>query len=87
MYFNQNVRMNGKEGITDLVRGGMILSALHEKDAELFEKDTEVLKKDTEVFEKHQGLFASFSTGCLFLNVHVGIGLHVYTYRSTHTYA
>ena len=30
--------MNGKEGITDLVRGGggMILSALHEKDAELF---------------------------------------------------
>jgi len=33
MYFNQNVRMNGKEGITDLV---MILSALHEKDAELF---------------------------------------------------
>ena len=35
MYFNQNVRMNGKEGITDLVRG-MILSALHEKDAELF---------------------------------------------------
>jgi len=21
MYFNQNVRMNGKEGITDLVRG------------------------------------------------------------------
>ena len=36
MYFNQNVRMNGKEEITDLVRGGMILSALHEKDAELF---------------------------------------------------
>ena len=30
--------MNGKEGITDLVRGGMILSALHEKDAELFLK-------------------------------------------------
>jgi hypothetical protein len=28
--------MNGKEGITDLVRGGMILFALHEKDAELF---------------------------------------------------
>ena len=29
--------MNGKEGIIDLVRGGgMILSALHEKDAELF---------------------------------------------------
>ena len=32
MYFNQNVRMNGKEGITDLVRG----DDLHEKDAELF---------------------------------------------------
>ena len=29
--------MNGKEGITDLGRGGgMILFALHEKDAELF---------------------------------------------------
>ena len=36
MYFNQKVRMSGKEGIDDLVRGGMILSALHEKDAELF---------------------------------------------------
>ena len=34
--------MNGKEGITDLVRGGMILFALHEKDAELFEKGDEV---------------------------------------------
>ena len=45
------------------------------------------LKKDLDVLEKHQGLFASFSTGCLFLNVHVGIGLHVYTYRSAHTYA
>ena len=58
-----------------------------EKDTEVLKKDTEVLKKDTELFKKHQGLFASFSTGCLFLNVHVGIGLHVYTYRSTHTYA
>jgi len=91
--------MNGKEGITEFVRVRYNLPL--QKDAELFEKDTEVLKKDTEVlkkdtevlkkdtelFEKHQGLFASFSTGCLFLNVHVGIGLHVYTYRSTHTYA
>jgi hypothetical protein len=70
--------MNGKEGITEFVRVRYNLPL--QKDAELFEKDTEV-------FEKHQGLFASFSTGCLFLNVHVGIGLHVYTYRSTHTYA
>lgn len=84
--------MNGKEGITEFVRVRYNLplqkdAELFEKDAELFEKDTEVLKKDTELFEKHQGLFASFSTGCLFLNVHVGIGLHVYTYRSAHTYA
>lgn len=70
--------MKGKEGITEFVRVRYNLPL--QKDAELFEKDTEV-------FEKHQGLFASFSTGCLFLNVHVGIGLHVYTYRSTHTYA
>ena len=84
--------MNGKEGITEFVR--VRYNPPLQKDAELFEKDTEVLKKDTEVLiidteliEKHQGLFASFSTGCLFLNVHVGIGLHVYTYRSTHTYA
>ncbi|WP_349967638.1 hypothetical protein [Phocaeicola massiliensis] len=91
--------MNGKEGITEFVRVRYNLPL--QKDAEVFEKDTEVLKKDTEVlkkdtevlkkdtelFKKHQGLFASFSTGCLFLNVHVGIGLHVYTYRSTHTYA
>ena len=91
--------MNGKEGITDFVRVRYNLplqkdAEVFEKDTEVFEKDTEVLKKDTEVlkkdtelFKKHQGLFASFSTGCLFLNVHVGIGLHVYTYRSTHTYA
>ena len=91
--------MNGKEGITEFVRVRYNLplqkdaelfekdTEVLKKDTELFEKDTEVLKKDTELFEKHQGLFASFSTGCLFLNVHVGIGLHVYTYRSTHTYA
>jgi hypothetical protein len=70
--------MNGKEGITEFVRVRYNLPL--QKDAELFEKDTEL-------FEKYQGLFASFSTGCLFLNVHVGIGLHVYTYRFTHTYA
>lgn len=70
--------MKGKEGITEFVRVRYNLPL--QKDAELFEKDTEL-------FEKHQGLFASFSTGCLFLNVHVGIGLHVYTYRFTHTYA
>ena len=56
MYFNQNVRMNGKEGITEFVRVRYNLPL--QKDAELFEKDTEVLKKDTELFEKHQGLFA-----------------------------
>ena len=77
--------MNGKEGITEFVR--VRYNPPLQKDAELFEKDAELLKKDTELFEKHQGLFASFSTGCLFLNVYVGIGLHVYTYRSTHTYA
>ena len=63
--------MNGKEGITEFVRV----------------RYNPPLQKDAELFEKHQGLFASFSTGCLFLNVHVGIGLHVYTYRSAHTYA
>ena len=47
MYFNQNVRMNGKEGITEFVRVRYNLPL--QKDAELFEKDTEVLKKDTEL--------------------------------------
>mgnify|MGYP007028393549 CR=1 FL=1 len=42
--------MNGKEGITDLVRGGMILSALHEKDAELFEKGRCVSVKPRHLF-------------------------------------
>ena len=84
--------MNGKEGITEFVRVRYNLplqkdAEVFEKDTEVLKKDTEVLKKDTELFKKHQGLFASFSTGCLFLNVHVGIGLHVYTYRSAHTYA
>ena len=84
--------MNGKEGITEFVRVRYNLplqkdAEVFEKDTEVLKKDTEVLKKDTELFKKHQGLFASFSTGCLFLNVHVGISLHVYTYRSTHTYA
>ena len=83
--------MNGKEGITEFVRVRYNLplqkdAEVFEKDTEVLKKDTEVLKKDTELFKKHQGLFASFSTGCLFLNVHVGIGLHVYTYRPTHTY-
>ena len=84
--------MNGKEGITEFVRVRYNLplqkdAEVFEKDTEVLKKDTEVLKKDTELFKKHQGLFASFSTGCLFLNVHVGIAQHVYTYRSTHTYA
>ena len=57
MYFNQNVRINGKEGITDLVRGGMILSALHEKDAELFEKGRCVSVKPRHLFNKLTELF------------------------------
>jgi hypothetical protein len=42
--------MNGKEGITEFVRVRYNLP----------------LQKDAELFEKHQGLFASFSTGCYF---------------------
>ena len=85
MYFNQNVRMNGKEGITDLVRGGMILSALHEKDAELFEKGRcvsvkprHLFNKLTELFWKPQGLFAALS---------LIIGLYIRWHQPTRIYA
>ena len=48
MYFNQNVRMNGKEGITEFVR--VRYNPPLQKDAELFEKGAEVFKKHTELF-------------------------------------
>lgn len=76
--------MNGKEGITEFVRVRYNLPL--QKDAELFEKDTEVLKKIPS-FLKNIKVFCIIQYRLLFLNVHVGIGLHVYTYRSTHTYA
>lgn len=76
--------MNGKEGITEFVRVRYNLPL--QKDAELFEKDTEVLKKIPS-FLKNIKVFLHHSVPAAILNVHVGIGLHVYTYRSTHTYA
>ena len=47
--------MNGEEGITDLVRGCILL--LQEKHAELFKKEGGVFKKDLDVFKKLQSLF------------------------------
>ena len=78
--------MNGKEGITEFVRVRYNLPL--QKDAELFEKDTEVLKKDTELFEKHQGLFASFSTGCIYVSVYtyVRMSLHIRTHEPARIY-
>ena len=39
--------MKGKEGMTDLVRGGNL--PLQEKHTELFKKDGDVFKKDLDV--------------------------------------
>ena len=78
--------MNGEEGMTDLVRVRYNLS---------LQKHPELFEKDAELFKKHQGLFASFSVGFLFFNVHVGVSLHtyggisprIYTRKPTRTYA
>ena len=55
MYFNQNVRMNGKEGITEFVRVRYNLPL--QKDAELFEKGRCVSVKPRHLFNKLTELF------------------------------
>ena len=76
--------MNGKKGITDLIRGDATCPYMKnipglKKDFEVFKKDASVSIKDFEVFKKHQGLFATFSASCIFFNVR--------THRNTHTVA
>ena len=76
--------MNGKKGITDLIRGDATCPYMKnipglKKDFEVFKKDASVSIKDFEVFKKHQGLFATFSASCIFFNVR--------THRTTHTVA
>lgn len=76
--------MNGKKGITDLIRGDATCPYMKnipglKKDFEVFKKDGSVSIKDFEVFGKHQGLFATFSASCIFFNVR--------THRNTHTVA
>ena len=76
--------MNGKKGITDLIRGDATCPYMKnipglKKDFEVFKKDGSVSIKDFEVFKKHQGLFATFSASCIFFNVR--------THRTTHTVA
>ncbi|WP_196033162.1 hypothetical protein [Phocaeicola massiliensis] len=76
--------MNGKKGITDLIRGDATCPYMKnipslKKDFEVFKKDGSVSIKDFEVLKKHQGLFATFSASCIFFNVR--------THRNTHTVA
>ena len=83
--------MNGKKGITPLIRGDATCPYMKnipglKKDFEVFKKDGsvsikdfEVLKKHQGLFGKHQGLFATFSASCIFFNVR--------THRNTHTVA
>ena len=54
--------MNGKKGITDLIRGDATCPYMKnipglKKDFEVFKKDGSVSIKDFEVLKKHQGLF------------------------------
>lgn len=69
--------MNGKKGITDLIRGDATCPYM--KNIPGLKKDFEVLKKHQGLFGKHQGLFATFSASCIFFNVR--------THRNTHTVA
>ena len=59
--------MNGKKGITDLIRGDATCPYM---------KNIPGLKKDFEVFKKHQGLFATFSASCIFFNVRTHRNTH-----------
>ena len=47
--------MNGKKGITDLIRGDATCPYM--KNIPGLKKDFEVFKKDGDVFKKPQGLF------------------------------
>ena len=54
--------MNGKKGITDLIRGDATCPYMKnipglKKDFEVFKKDGSVFKKDGDVFKKHHHLF------------------------------
>ena len=69
--------MNGKKGITDLIRGDATCPYM--KNIPGLKKDFEVFKKHQGLFGKHQGLFATFSASCIFFNVR--------THRNTHTVA
>ena len=51
MYFNQNVRMNGKEGITDLVRGDDPCLPYMKKMPSFFKKVLKFLRNIPSFFE------------------------------------
>ena len=88
--------MNGKKGITDLIRGDATCPYMKnipglKKDFEVFKKDGsvsikdfEVLKKHQGLFGKHQGLFATFSASCIFFNVRTHQVSRIYV--SSYTY-
>ena len=90
--------MNGKKGITDLIRGDATCPYMKnipglKKDFEVFKKDASVSIKDFEVFKKHQGLFGKHQG---LFGKHQGlfatfsascIFFNVRTHRNTHTVA
>ena len=94
--FDKNVRMNGKEVMTDLVGRGVICSYI--KNMPSFSKKTLMFLKKTLMFFLNIKVFlqhASWFKMCTYASgIHTyvsdytygAIGLHIYTHRLTRTY-
>lgn len=93
--------MNGKRGMTGLMRGEFHLP-LHKntpgfkkKDLEVFKKHQSLFIKTPPSFLKHQGLLAALGVSCLFFlmcmyasvnHTYGGVSLHVYTREPARIY-
>ena len=88
--FDKNVRMNGKEVMTDLVGRGVICSYI--KNMPSFSKKTLMFLKKTLMFFLNIKVFlqhASWFKMCTYASgyTYVRIGLYIRCHRATHIYA